>query len=352
MVFKKVLFVAPNFKNRKGGISSVLQTYSNSIENFKFFPSALFQNTILNFIFLPFLLLVFIGYLLSNPKIKIIHIHGASRGSFIRKYLFFLISKHLFRKKVIYHIHGAEYHKFYESSSLFTKRKINYLIKKSDKIIVLSKEWKEYFSNTFHRKDIETLNNIVPFVAEKENLIKDDLIKILFLGRIGQRKGTFDLLKVISDNKEKLLEKVEFIFGGDGEVDKFQKFVSENRLEKLVKYKGWVNGDQKIELLKQSNIMILPSYNEGLPISLLEAMSYSLPIISTNVGGIPQILKNKTNGILVSPGNIDEIRNAILYYLNNPELLNTHVSKSYTIVNNYYPKNVFLSLKNIYKSID
>jgi len=98
--------------------------------------------------------------------------------------------------------------------------------------------------------------------------------------------------------------------------------------------------------------MILPSYNEGLPITLLEAMSYSMPLISTHVGGISRILNHKENGIVVKPGDLYMIDNAIKYYIDNKDKIAIHGENSYNIVKDFYPKTVLNSLLNIYKKIN
>ena len=92
----------------------------------------------------------------------------------------------------------------------------------------------------------------------------------------------------------------------------------------------------------------MPSYNEGLPIAILEAMSYSHPIISTPVGGIPEVVKDHQNGILVEPGNLEQIKEALLFFIEHPEVIRSYGKKSYEIVQPYFPENVFLQLKEIY----
>ena len=109
---------------------------------------------------------------------------------------------------------------------------------------------------------------------------------------------------------------------------------------------GWVGGDKKINLLNWADVFILPSFNEGLPISILEAMSYGLPIISTPVGGIPEVVKD--NGTLVTPGNDGEICSAMKKYVDNHELLMKEGEMSLKIVETYLPEYVMMQLENIY----
>jgi glycosyltransferase involved in cell wall biosynthesis len=346
MNFNNILFIAPNFKKRKGGIASVLNIYAQNIKTFHFFPSAFYQNVKLNFLLFPINIIGFIGYLIIHQNIKIIHIHGASRGSFYRKYVLFLIAKKLFGKSVIYHVHGAEYHLFYKEASGFVKRRIKTMIKGVDRLIVLSDEWKTYFSKTFKVNHISILNNVIDSQKERANMIKGPL-NILFLGKVGDRKGIFDVLEAVSSAKEILDGKIKITVGGNGAIKKLESYIEEHKLESIVEFVGWVSGSQKKVLLNEANVMILTSYNEGLPISLLEGMSYSLPIISTHVGGIPQILTHKSNGIVVEPGNINQIIDALRFYIDNPFDLVQHSKNSYNKSKEFFPKEVLKALSDI-----
>ena len=125
--------------------------------------------------------------------------------------------------------------------------------------------------------------------------------------------------------------------------------IKKYELENIVFFEGWVGGEKKIELLNWADLYILPSFNEGLPISILEAMSYGLPIISTPVGGIPEVVKG--NGVLVTPGNIKEIHDAIKKYIDNPLLIEKERNISLKMVETYLPDFVMNQLKNIYEKL-
>ena len=352
MDYKKILFVSPNYK-RKGGIASVVSEYKKYTgPNFRYFSSIDSSNKVFNMLFFPIKILYFIIYLLINRDIKIVHIHGASRGSFYRKYVIFLISKYFFDKKVIYHIHGGEYHLFVQEVFPIIKKNIRNFIKNTDTLIVLSKQWELFFSNMFKSKSIEVVNNIVPLPNIKEkNKNRVALVRLLFLGKIDKGKGIFDVLESVKKNKELFENKIKIIVGGDGEVDMLKRIILEDHLSNIVEYVGWVTGEKKNLLFLESDIMLLPSYNEGLPISLLEALSYKMPLISTHVGGISEILEHKKNGFVVEAGNIDQITESLRFYLENKSLIKLHGDNSYRIANKYFPEFVFNQLDKIYKDL-
>ena len=352
MNYRQVLYISPNPK-LKGGIASVVRQYKTYIgKDFRHFSTIDCSNNLLNVLSFPIKILYFIIYLFINREIKIVHIHGASRGSFYRKYIIFLISKHFFDKKVIYHIHGGEFHLFIDEVTLIIRKKINSFIENTDGLITLSKQWKLFFSNTFKHKSIEIVNNIVPFCnLEEKKKNESHLIRLLFLGKVSKGKGIFDVLESVKQNKKLFENKIQIIIGGDGEVEKLKQIISEYNLSDTVEYVGWVSGEKKRELFVNSDVMLLPSYNEGLPISLLEALSYKMPLISTHVGGISEILEHKKNGYVVEPGNIEQITDSLKFYLQHKSLIKLQGNNSYEIANRYFPETVFNQLDKIYKEL-
>ena len=143
---------------------------------------------------------------------------------------------------------------------------------------------------------------------------------ILFLGFITELKGVFD----IPDIAKKIIERnrnVKFVLAGSGEIEKLQAIIEEKGVSQYFSFPGWVKNEKKEKLLQEADLFILPSYTEGMPMSILEAMGYGLPIVATNVGGIPQLVENGKNGYMVEPGNIDDFAKVILELIGNDELI-------------------------------
>jgi glycosyltransferase involved in cell wall biosynthesis len=350
-ISQKVLTIGPDYKNHRGGIGSVIETYSAYYEKFQFIASykvgSLFYKTyiFIRCVFSLFLQLVF------NRNIRVVHIHGASYGSFYRKFILFLIAKFVFGKKVIYHIHGAEYHLFYSRSNLLIKKLITVFISRTDCVICLSERWKKYFKTIITTKRIEIVYNIVDYPI-KSIIDKDrSILTFLFLGMICKRKGIFDLLEVISSDKEKYYGKIKLIIGGNGEVNKLQDIINKKHLNRIVEFVGWISHKEKANWLQKADIFILPSFNEGLPVAILEAMSYGQAIISTNVGGIPEIVIPEENGILIEPGNLIEIKAAIDFFIEHKEKAIQFGQESLHKVKKHLPDSVIPKLATIYESL-
>lgn len=345
---KEVLFLGVSMKT-KGGMTAVLVSYKKYIEGMQFIPTWKLGNKLvkswyaLQAIMRTWLKCKF------DKNIKIVHIHGAANASFYRCKIFINLAKKL-GKKVILHEHAADFVEFYNNTN--NKADISDTINKCDKLIVLSESWKQYFiSIGIDRNKICVLNNIVSPPEPMPIKRSDDKLHLLYMGEISKRKGAFDLLKAICKEKEFFKDKLMLRMGGNEVDGDIKRFIKDNGLESFVNYEGWVAGDHKKECLNWEDVYILPSYNEGLPIAILEAMSYGHPVISTPVGGIPEVVENKRNGILVEPGDQKEIADAIRYYIENKDEIKVQGENGYTIVKNFFPEKVFSDLRNIYESL-
>src|SRR5699024_9008244 len=119
-ILKDVLHVGPGYMNHKGGMGAVLSVYNNNIENFKFISTYDYnKNKLSNIVLYFFSLIKLMSVLLNDKKLKIVHIHTASKGSFFRKYLVFLICRYIYKRKTILHLHGGEFHVFYKNGCRF-----------------------------------------------------------------------------------------------------------------------------------------------------------------------------------------------------------------------------------------
>ncbi|MCF2487385.1 glycosyltransferase family 4 protein [Dyadobacter sp. CY347] len=352
--FKNVLHVGPNYIRHKGGMGAVIETYKNNIKDFEFIPS--YEGNYGSIANIPFFFLSFLKIffkLSTNWKIKAVHVHGASFGSFYRKYIIFLLSKYIYNKKFVYHLHAAEFHTFYQETNTFAKRLIQHLINDADCVIVLSESWANFINNEFSPKKVVVLHNPVEIPLRKQKTRNADfaITSFLFLGRIGDRKGIFDLLDVISKNRDHYQGKLSLTIGGDGEIERLKSYLNDHQLNQICKYVGWVDGNLKKDLLQACDVLILPSYNEGLPIAILEAMSYGKPIVSTNVGGIPEVVKDGVNGYIIAPGDKDALEASMAKLLDNKSLQELMGRQSLKLIDSYDINTVMKRLEDIYKDL-
>ena len=343
-IFDSVLFVGP-YRAGKGGIVAVLGSYSRFAKPFHFASTCSHWGHFFSMFVLAGLLLR-MPFIRAFSKRRILHVHFASYGSFLRKSMVIRWGKTL-GFKIVGHCHGAEFKMFAEKKG---KDKIIGVLGKCDVVVALSESWKSFFIDELNCNNVEVSWNPIEPVENPENNVGDRL-ELLFLGRIGERKGVFDVISTIAQNKQSLEGKIHFAIGGDGDVERLTKAISDNGLNDIVEYVGWISGEDKQRLLRKANVVMLPSYNEGLPIVLLEAMAYGKGIIATAVGGIPEIVSDGENGIIVEAGNHADILRAITTYVNDPTLAARHGEKSLKLIEKSYPYNVKCQLEGIYSNI-
>lgn len=341
----KVLIIGPD---AQGGITSVINLHLENglISIVDFFSTSSEGNNGYKILYFLFFLIKYIYHLIKNKELQLVHIHISTDGSFFRKSIALQIAK-LFNKKVILHIHGAEFSVFYVKSPKFVKKLITYTLNKADLILVLSKQWKAKVATLCSNPNIKVLYN--PTIIKTPNPVKNSPLKILFMGRLGKRKGVYD---IIDAAKQLKTDNVLINLYGDGNLAEFQQLVAENNLQSKVKIMGWVSGEEKEKIIQNSDIYILPSYNEGLPMSILEAMAYGLPIISTPVGGTPEAVEDGVNGFLILPGDTKALAEKIEILANNEPLMEKMGQESYRIAQEKFDiKIIIKQLEELYNGM-
>ena len=347
----KVLMAGNYYKHHHpGGISAVVQYWNENIEDLQYYATWKLGGTATRAWWFGKSFVEIIFRLLTDKKIRIVHLHFAADGSFWRKEKLLRMAK-CFGKKVVMHCHSSRFKDFYAERSDDGKRHIVDTLNKADVLIALSESWKEWFISVgVVASKIVVLHNITAEPQERPACkVNDGKVHMLFMGELGKRKGVFDIIRGLAKHTDELEGKLEFRIGGNTNEDRLMREIEERGLQNIVRFEGWVAGEKKIDLLNWANLFILPSFNEGLPISILEAMSYKMPIISSPVGGIPEVVKDGVNGAIVTPGNDDEIFAAIKKYLDDRTLLSTQGEESFKVVQTYLPDYVMNDLRHIYK---
>lgn len=286
---------------------------------------------------------------LTSKPTDVIHLHFAQRGSTWRAIVLIWLCR-VFRKPVVLHAHGSEFRLFFKALPTWTKAIITASFRQAQRFIVLSDSWKIFYTTHvgLEKERIAVLMNPVEIPEEIPSRSCCPPVQFVFLGRIGQRKGTFDLIHAIALLPEDIKSQCQMTIAGDGEIEKAKEQLSELGLTQSVRVLGWVDAAKRDELLAASHAFILPSYNEGLPMSLLEAMGWELASIVTPVGGIPEILNHEENGLLVEPGNIEELKQAIQTILTNRDLREKIAKNARNSVKNLDISNYRSHLRSIY----
>ena len=332
-----------------GGIVSVLKSYRDYLETFPFIASSRYLTWADK---LRFDLggLIALGWrLLWDWKIKVVHIHTAAGGSF-DKHAYYVWLARLLGRKVILHSHASRFKVWYDVLTERHQRRVRNVLFRLDRLVVLSASWRDFFvSIGVPAEKVTILNNITePADREKVARAPGEPVRLLFLGEIGPRKGVFDLLQAMALLQESVPGRVRLEIGGNKNEEALMEAIRAQGLEGCVHFNGFVTGEQKSELLSRSDVFVLPSYYEGLPISILEAMSYGCAIISTPVGGIQDVVRE--NGVLVRPGDVEGIAAAILR-CSEESTCRQMGRSSLESVKDFHPEAVIACLKQLYESL-
>jgi len=306
----------------KGGISSVAKIYRDAglfvYWNIRYFPTHEDGNVAVKLATVILSLVKLISMLLTG-KVSALHIHTASRISFWRKSIFVFLGL-LFKKPVILHLHGGEFIQFYEQECGGVLRGvIRYIFNHSTRVVVLSSQWRKKIAEITNCNNIVAIGNPVLVNNAEGVAITDRQPVLLFLGKLVKSKGIYDLLEVVARIRANYPD-VQLVCGGEGDAIAVSQQAKALGISDSVKLVGWVTGNKKQQYLKTAMLYVLPSYNEGLPMGVLEAMSAHLPVVSTNVGGIPDAIHDGIEGFLVEPGDINALEMAITQLLSDPEL--------------------------------
>lgn len=345
----KVLTIGP-VPEGKGGVSTVVRYYRDYLfPNWNFIVEVYERKVKFSKLFDAISACVKIFAMLrANKDITIVHLHTAGKVSFPRSVVFMRIAK-LMGRKVVMHMHSGTFPTYCAGK----EKKVGKILNKADALIVLGNKWSSYYHDTFGLNNLFVVPNIVPDVAEKFDISQRYIqgkIHALFLGQLVETKGIYDLLEAIALVKDRLKDRFELHVGGKGDIGRFKSEINRLGLEGIVTFEGWVSAEKKRDLLMKSSISILPSYFEGLPISLLEGMVFSHALIATNVGSIPEIL-DSSNGYIFAPGKIDEISDSVVRLVDDRMKLRILGEMSRTKVMPYLPDSVSRSLTILYEEL-
>lgn len=260
-------------------------------------------------------------YRIMRNRPDIVYYHMSHHGSFDRKFFLHRICKKISLPDII-HLHGSEFQAWYDECTIEKQKQIRLFLRECGAIIVLGEKWCEKIKAIEPQANIVIINNTVK-IPQETVAWDDTCLKVLFLGVLIKRKGVSDLLKAFRMLKDQRnLTHVRCVIGGTGEeMENLSRLAEELEIREYIDFLGWIDGTQKEMALKNSQILVLPSYNEGLPIAVLEGMSYGMPIIATNVGDMAEAVHDNVNGYLIEPGDITHLAECLLKMLDKERYL-------------------------------
>jgi glycosyltransferase involved in cell wall biosynthesis len=266
-------------------------------------------------------------YLIFIKSPSSVLIFSASGASFFEKGFMIILGK-LFNKKTIFAPRGGPLIQEI-NNNYFTKIFFKYVVKSSDYVICQGAFWRDYFNGLLGPNVSDKLLVIPNWIdyqtyqktGTRRIISNTKEVNILFMGWMQVEKGVndlFDALLKIHVNDYN----VNVYFLGDGNEKEIliERANKENKKTNLHFYfPGWVHGNEKFEYLRKADIFVLPSYAEGMPNSLMEAMASKVAAISSNVGAVPDLIDDEVNGLLFKPKDTKALSIAIQRLIINKE---------------------------------
>jgi glycosyltransferase involved in cell wall biosynthesis len=266
----------------------------------------------------------FYSLLIKDKSLGIVHINSSYDTKGILRDSLFVIISWLLGRKIILQIHSEiDFNKY--SKIIKWISKYGFLL--CNKILVFTKKDMKEIKILVPKVKIEMMQNAVKVddFSSKDKSFKNYLSipengeVILFLSRLIKEKGVYDLIESITtvsiDYKN-----VYFIIAGEGpERNRMEIICKEKGIEKEVRFTGHIKNKNLLKAYSCADIFVFPTYSEAMPMVILEALAAGLPIITTPVGAIPDIIKDGINGFLIEPNSPKLLAEKILLLLYNEE---------------------------------
>jgi glycosyltransferase involved in cell wall biosynthesis len=272
----------------------------------------------------PFSLLLAVARIFvegSRGRLAVVHLNLAERGSVYRKAVL-LAATRLAGGRVLLHLHAAQIVQFHGSMGAAGQSLLRWMFRSADHCVVLGEVWRRWVIDTFGVRPgrIGIVYNGVPATmpARQPGPI-DECFQLVFVGNLLERKGVKDLLRAFAMPSIKA-RNIRLTMAGGGPVEAYRAMANELGIGDRVTFTGWVSQDDARALMVRSKALILPAYDEGLPLVILEALASRTPVICTPVGSIPEVLQDGHTALFVTPGDEAAIASAITSLLDRPEL--------------------------------
>ena len=216
--------------------------------------------------------------------------------------------------RVLLHIHGARFDEFYDRAGRVQRRMIEWSLTRADRVIALSKAWYEKLQAMAGGARLAVVENAVPLPPDISEGRHNGTCRFLLLARMDEWKGIDDLLDACAALHQDGTG-LELVLAGPpgtaGNAVVLDQKIHTRNLESVVRYVGPVQGEGKFRLLRRADVYVQPSHHEGMPIAMLEAMSFGLPVIGTCVGSVSEVITDGRHGLLIPAHRPDKLASAM-----------------------------------------
>ena len=275
-------------------------------------------------IFSPLYLTAAVGRIFAEAargRLAVVHLNLAERGSVYRKAVL-LFAARLVGARVLLHLHAAQIVTLYETMPRPGRALLRAMFRSADRCVVLGELWRRWLIQEFAVAPgaVSVVRNGVPVTTLPRRMRQEnEPFRLLFLGNLLERKGVADLLQAMALPAVKE-SPVMLTLAGGGPVETYRAMAQRLGIADHIRFTGWVDQAAARSLLTGSDALVLPAYDEGLPLVILEAMASGVPVICSPVGAIPEVFDDRSNALFVPPGEPPALAAAIAMLRDDPAL--------------------------------
>ncbi len=242
--------------------------------------------------------------LVAEHRRVVLHVHTAPRGAFWRDTMYLSVAATI-RCPVILHLHGSGFQAFYDACGTGARALVRLALERAAWVAAPSQQLATWVRSVSPSASATFLPNPVSIPQSAgDSSARQNMI--LFLGRLAPRKGIFDLIDALSEIRPAVPD-VRLVCAGEGSRVAVARYAEKLGVADAVKFTGWVGPSGKRALLENAAVFALPSYAEGMPMSLLEAMAAGVPAVAAPVGGVPEVVADGVTGYLAAPGDVSTL---------------------------------------------
>lgn len=236
-----------------------------------------------------------------------VHVNMAERLSLVRKSVV-VATCHALGLPVTLHLHAAQLHRAWPSLPAPARTLVRWVFSLPACCIVLGRASAEFVHRELHvpARRIEVVINGVPEPSHRAPPAREaggEPLRLLFVGNLSARKGVPELLRALAMAPLAQMS-LQLTLAGGGELQAFRALATALGLGDRVRFEGWAPQARVAQLMSESDLLVLPSHDEGLPLVILEALACGVPVVCTPVGEIPYMLKDGVHARFVPPGDV------------------------------------------------
>lgn len=284
---------------------------------------------------------------LSKYSVDIVNLPMACNKYGFLKYSVHVLICAMFRLKIVSRLGGSHFNAFFEEQNAAYKKFIKFILSRISCIIVRGENQKMQFHGLYQGR-IEVV--YAPSTGIQKSCSRKRIIysgrselNVIFLSRVSQAKGAYDLLQAIpavlaADDRfhfhfigERVEQETNILHLKKESFD-IEAFIKAHHLEEYVTFHGHTEGEAKSKIIWGGDMFVFPSYSEGSPFAVVEAMEFGLPLITTQVGNLPEILNEPENVLFVDVNSPDQIAHRILYLSQNEAMAAKMVKNNFGLI--------------------